>query len=323
MTRRLEWRARSGLALLVAWAPGLVAQDVTSLFERCQSAAPASTTRCLEGALAAQVVLGQTGLLAGLGSEIAGSPTTLGRRIGSTPRLALSVRAGGLPARLPDLTDRQNSPAREARFFLPTLHGSFSLGVFDGFRLMPTVGGFLSLDLLAQTSVVFLPEAQGFDGQVGSLSMGARLGILRETFTLPGITVSASRRLLGVVRMGSVPLGDPTEIEVDPSVASYRLVVGKDLFAVGLMVGVGWDVYTTDARIRVADQLAGSVTIVAPLKASRPLFFGGASLNFLVLQLSAEFGWAKGFTAPSGYSGADFDPTRGTVFGSLAARLTI
>ena len=310
------------LAVVVAFSPRLVAQDVTALAERCQSAAPASTTQCLEGAIASQAVLAATGLLAGLGSDIAGSPTTLGRRIGSTPRLALSVRAGGLLARLPDLTDRQNVPAREARFFLPTLHGSFSLGVFDGIRLMPTVGGFLSLDLLAQTSVIFLREAQGFNGQVGSLSVGARAGILLETFTLPGITVSASRRLLGVVRMGSVPLGDPTEIEIDPSVASYRLVVGKDLFAVGLLVGVGWDAYTTDARIRVGDRLS-SVTVEAPLEASRPLFFGGASLNFLVLQLSAEFGWAKGFTAPSGYGGADFDPTRGSAFGSLAARLTI
>jgi len=85
---------------------------------------------------------------------------------------------------------------------------------------------------------------------------------------------------------------------------------------------VGWHAYTTDARIRVGDRLS-SVTVEAPLEASRPLFFGGASLNFLVLQLSAEFGWAKGFTAPSGYGGADFDPTRGSAFGNLAARLTI
>lgn len=321
--RHLAWGARFGLALMVAFSPGLAAQDVTSLSDRCQSVAPTSTTQCIEGSIASQALLGHTGLVAGLGSEIAGSPTTLGRRIGSTPRVALSLRAGGLDARLPDLTDRQNAPAREARFFLPTLHGSVALGVFDGFRLMPTVGGFLSLDLLAQTSMIFLPKGQGFDGPVGSLSLGARVGILRESFTLPGITLSASRRLLGVVRMGSVSLGDPTEVEVDPSVASYRIVVGKDLFAVGLLLGAGWDVYSTAARIGVADDLAGYVTVEARLKASRLLFFGGASLNFLVLQLSAEFGWAKGFSAPSGYAGAAFDPTRGSVFGSLAARLTI
>ncbi len=321
--RHLAWGACLALVLAVPFSPGLAAQDVTSLSDRCQSVAPTSTIRCLEGAVASQALLGQTGLLAGLGSEIAGSPTTLGRRIGSTPRVALSIRAGGLYARLPDLTDRQNARAREARFFLPTLHGSVALGVFDGFRLMPTVGGLLSVDLLAQSSMLFLPKGQGFDGRVGSLSLGARFGILRESFTLPGITLSASRRLLGVVRLGSVPLGDPTEVKVDPSVSSYRLTVGKDLFAVGFLLGTGWDMYSTDARIGVADDVTGSITVEALLKASRALFFAGASLNFLVLQLSAELGWVEGLSALSGYSGAEFDPTRGSLFGSLAARLTI
>jgi hypothetical protein len=321
--RHLAWGACLALALVLPFSVPLAAQDVTSLSDRCQSAAPTSTTRCLEGAIASQALLGQTGLLAGLGSEIAGSPTTLGRRITSTPRVALSLRAGGLYTRLPDLTDRRDAPASEARFFVPTLHGSVAVGVFDGFRLMPTVAGLLSVDLLAQSSILFLPEGQGFDGRVGSLSLGARLGILRESFTLPGITLSASRRFLGVVRLGSVPLGDPTEVKVDPSVSSYRLTVGKDLFAVGFLLGTGWDMYSTYARIGVADDVTGSITVEALLKASRALFFAGASLNFLVLQLSAELGWVEGLSALSGYSGAEFDPTRGSLFGSLAGRLTI
>jgi len=323
VVRRSPLSGTLALAIMACLSPGLTAQDVTSLSDRCQTLAPMSTMQCLEGAIASQALLGYTGLLVGLGSDVAGSPTTLGRRIGSTPRIALSMRAGGLSARLPDLTDRQNVPAKEAKFFLPTLHGSVALGVFDGFRLMPTVGGFLSVDLLAQTSMVFLPKGQGFDGRVGAFSLGARIGILRESFTLPGITLSASRRLLGVVRLGSVPLGDPTDIKLDPATTSYRLVVGKDLFAVGLLLGVGWDVNSTDARIRVSDGSGGIVATEAPLRATRPLFFGGTSLTLLILQLSAEAGWAKGFSAPPGYSGAAFDPTKASLFGSLAARLTI
>ena len=312
-----------GLALALAISPKLAAQDVTSLIDRCQARAPMATTQCLDGALASQALLAYTGLLAGLGSDLAGSPTTLGRRIGSTPRIAVSMRAGGLSARLPDLTDRQNVPAKEAKFFLPTVHGSVALGVFDGFRLMPTVGGILSVDLLAQTSMIFLPKGQGFDGRIGSLSLGVRVGVLRESFTLPGVTLSVSKRLLGVIRMGSVPLGDPTDVKVDPAVTSYRLVVGKDLFAVCLLLGLGWDAYSTDVRIRVEDGAAGVVATEAALNVRRPLFFGGTSLNLLILQLSAEFGWAKGFSAPSGYAGAAFDPTRASLFGSVAARLTI
>lgn len=323
MILRVPWATRFGLALVVMLSPRVAAQEVTILFDRCQTLGPSSTIQCLEGAITAQALLGLTGLLAGLGSDVAGSPTTLGRRIGSTPRIALSMRAGGLSARLPDLTDRQNVPAKQAKFFLPTLHGSVALGVFDGFRMMPTVHGFLSVDLLAQASMVFLPKGQGFDGRVGSLSLGARVGVLRESFTLPGITLSVSRRVLGVIRMGSAPLGDPTDVKVDPTVTSYRLAVGKDLFAVGLLLGVGWDAYSTDARIRVTDASAGIFATEATVRARRPLFFGGTSLNLLILQLSAELGWAKGFSAPSGYEGAAFDPGRGSVFGSLAARLTI
>lgn len=316
-----------GIVLTLAVPPQLAAQDVTSLVDRCRVRAPMARTQCLDGAIAARALLAHTGLLTGLGSDLAGSHTTLARRIGSTPRIALSMRSGGLAARMPDLTDRQNVPAKEAKFFLPTLHGSVALGVFDGFRLMPTVGGFLSVDLLAQTSAVFFPKGQGFDGRVGALSVGARVGVLRESFTLPGITLSVSKRLLGAIHMGSVPLGDPTDVKVDPTVTSYRLAVGKDLFAVGLLLGVGWDSYSTDARIRVADAVEGVVvTTVATegaLNARRPLFFGGASLNLLILQLSAEFGWAKGFSEPTGYTSVAFDPTRGALFGSLAARLTI
>ncbi len=323
MTRVIPGGVLLGLAQAAAFSSAVASQDVDRLAARCLVVASASATPCLEGAIAGQALLAQTGLLAGLGSEVAGSPSTLGRRVGSSPRIALSLRAGGLEARVPDITDRQNTPSREATFFLPTVHGSVALGVFDGFRLRPTVGGFLSLDLLAQTSVIFFPEGRGFDGNVSALSVGVRVGVIRETFTLPGVTLSVSRRLLGVVRMADVPLGDPTQVEIDPTVSAYRLTVGKDLFAVGLLLGAGWDVYSTDARITVADDLRGIVTVKGPLEAHRALFFGSASLNLLALQLSAELGWAHGVSSPAGYSGADFDPTRGSWFGSLAARLTL
>ena len=59
------------------------------------------------------------------------------------------------------------------------------------------------------------------------------------------------------------------------------------------------------------------------LTSTRTLLFGGASLNFLVLQLSAEAGWAGGLGAVQGYEGAPFDPKAGTGWASLAFRLTI
>ena len=40
------------------------------------------------------------------------------------------------------------------------------------------------------------------------------------------------------------------EVEVESVTTSLRAVVGKNLFALGLMGGVGWDWYDGDAEIR-------------------------------------------------------------------------
>ena len=113
-------------------------------------------------------------------------------------------------------------------------------------------------------------------------------------------------------------------VEVDPTVTSIRATVGKDLLSVGVLLGMGWD------------RLGGSATVLAGLEDGavvqastasfenrRTLIFGGASMNFLVLQLSAEAGLARGFGAVNGYRGTPFDADRTTAYGSLAFRLTM
>jgi hypothetical protein len=316
--------AVSACLCLTLLTPSLLAgQGVNTLAAACAAATPTEAGSCADAALAGRALAGQMGLLAGLGSEVAGSASTLGRRLGTTPRVAVSLRGGGLQARLPDLTDRGSNPPHELSVFVPTLHGSIALGLFDGFRLMPTVGGFLSLDVVGQTSLSYFPQDQGFEGRVGALSFGARIGILRESFTLPGISVSIAHRLLGEGRFGDATSGDPADVSVDPSVTSYRATVGKDLFAVGVMLGAGWDSYSGDFTVRVRDEGGGIATSAASLDSGRALFFGAASLNFLVLQISGELGWARGFSSSAASLGRAFDPTRGSVFGSLSARLTI
>ncbi|MDP2959374.1 MAG: hypothetical protein Q8N53_23345 [Longimicrobiales bacterium] len=280
----------------------------------------ASVVRCTELSVTARSLQADAGLLAGLGSEVAGSASTLGRRLGTSPRIAASARAAFAYTWLPDLADPGSEPSRQATFVVPAVHAGIAVGVFDGFFLMPTVGGFLSLDLLAQTTVVFLPTGDGFDGRASSWGVGARLGILRESFTLPGISVSVTRRDLGPIRFGD-PLGSGGgAVEVDPTVTSVRTTVGKDLLSIGLLAGAGWDRYSGGATLRPAGVPAvsdGSFTH------ARTVFFGGASMNFLVLQLSAEAGWGSGLGVVNEYRGAPFDPTRGTAWGSLAFRLTI
>jgi len=311
-----------GIAALLALAAGPAeAQGVDVLVQRCVDSG-ASPSGCAEAAVTSRALLGQMGLLASLGAPVPGATSTLGRRLERTPRVALSTRVGGVQLRLPDLTDRGNDPARVLKRFVPTWHGSITVGVFDGFRVMPTVGGFLSVDIIGQTSAAFLPTAEGFDGKLGSLSLGARVGVLRESFTLPGVTLSVQKHLMGAVHFASATLGDRAQVDMEPATTSYRLTVGKDLLSVGLLAGMGWDDYSAGTTLITNDD-AGLLASTSEIEASRKLIFGGASLSFLVLQLSLEAGWAEGFSPVPGYTGAPFDASKGSIFGSLSARLTI
>lgn len=315
---RLSSRWPAALAAVSLLAPaGAAAQQ--ALADACVGAG-GNALRCTEAAVAARAVQGHAGLMAGLGSEVPGSAGTLGRRLGATPRVAVSFRTAFTNVGVPDLGDRGEGPSREASFVLPAVQGGLAVGLFDGFSPLPTVGGVLSLDLLAGGGVVFLPSGEGFDGSTSSFSFGARLGLLRESFTLPGVAVSVTRRVSGSVALGDLDAGDRAATSLEPSTTSIRATAGKDLLGIGILAGMGWDRYGGSATISLAE---GPTATTGDFDATRTLFFGGASLNFLVLQLSTELGWAQGFEAVQSYRNVPFDLTSGTVFASLAFRLTI
>jgi hypothetical protein len=114
-------------------------------------------------------------------------------------------------------------------------------------------------------------------------------------------------------------------VDVDPTVTSARAVVGKDLLALGLLAGAGWDRYQGSGRLQMRPDLGGCCGADAEdFQADRLLFFGGASLNFLVIQLAAEAGWARGFDDVAGRAaGGRYDPAAGSLFGNVALRLTL
>jgi hypothetical protein len=324
MSARVVSRGSRLAALALALLPGgVAAQSVEALSSGCV-AAGGDVVRCAELAVTARSLQGHLGLMAGLGSEVAGSASTLGRRLGATPRIALEARAAFANLHLPDLADPGAEPSREASFVAPSIRGGITAGLFDGFQLLPTVGGFLSVDVLAHGSLVFLPTGEGFDGKGSALTLGARFGLVRESFTLPGVAVSVSRRMLGEVAYGFVEGPGGGGVSVDPTVTSIRATVGKDLLAVGVLLGMGWDRYGGSAAIAAADDGGSPIGIAdGSFRSSRTLWFAGAAMNFLVLQISAEAGWAGGFDAVTDYRGAPFDPTGGTFYGSVAFRLTI
>ncbi len=171
---------------------------------------------------------------------------------------------------------------------------------------------------------MLLPDDVGFADDARAFSIGARVGLLRESFTLPGVSVSVARRFLGEVALGDAASGEAAEVRVDPGVTSVRATVGKNVLGAEVLAGVGWDDHGGDVTFGVRDGLGAVVRGSAPVEGTRRSWFVGGSMSFgIVLSLSLEAGLAEGFDPFAAYAGAAFDPSGSSFFGSLGLRLTI
>jgi hypothetical protein len=183
-----------------------------------------------------------------------------------------------------------------------------------------------SLDLLGSVGV--LPHGgRGLAGSPWTAGLGARLGILRESFTLPGISLSAVLRRTGAVHYGAPDGGTVALDHVDD--LSLRAMIGKRLFAIGTALGVGLDHTSSEATLIASCQGICSLALPAPIQArlsqTRGSGFVDLTWTSLVLNLVAELGWQRGGTPASVEppTGDEHLVRRGAPYGSLALRLTI
>ena len=301
------------------------AQDeATRLADACASSNPgALASACLESALAVQAVQGLVGLSASGGSELPGSSSTLGKRFGGTPRLAftagISLVRGDLPVTLAPPAGVASADGVSQVAF----HTAGSAGIFQGFSMAPTIGGILAVDALATFSYVTAPDRIGFEDPATGFGVGARIGILRESFTLPGVTLSLARRWMGTTSLSST---DGDEAEVGVTASSVRLTVGKEFLAFGLLGGAGWDRYSGGASVEVRPSgPSGPVgeASTSSFQTDRMLLYGGVGYTFLVAQVALEGGWAEGAEASPGRAATGFDPEASSLFARLSFRLTL
>ena len=305
----------SGLA-----SPG-GAQAVADLTARCANASGGSAW-CAAGAAAYEAVAAGIGLVAAGGSDIPGTSSTLGWRRGLGPRLAMSARFNGARIPLPAVDQASSSLLPGLRSLVSAASLGVAAGLFDGFRAAPQYGGILALDAIASAGMIRLPRGDGFQGNAFSAGIGARLGLLRESFDVPGISVSAMRRFFGEARLGAD--GAPASLRLESAATSVRAAIGKDLSAAGVMVGAGWDRYSGDATLEgaaVPGERSESVALDGP-PVDRLLVFGALSRTWQVIQVTGEFGWAGGFDAPPDPGTMSHDPGAGSIFGSLSLRIT-
>lgn len=308
----------AAVVALAALAASGAAQTPASLAASCVSGGGESS-RCLTAATTAYSLMGHMGLLSGAWAAVPGTASNLGTRVGGGPRMSFFARISAASWGLPD----PGGSSEETSPVVPATHIGAAAGIFDGFRLMPTVGGFLATDVFGHASFLLPSGSDGFTGAVRAYTVGVRVGLFREGFTLPGASVSVARRFVGSEGFGDLGDGDVSEVTIDPSVTSVRATVGKDLFAVELLAGFGWDDYSGDATVLVPDGAGGAVVTSGPVDGSRRLYFGSAAMTFsLVLTLSVEVGWAEGLAPVPGFTG-EHDPASGSAFGGLSARLIL
>ena len=316
-------RAAAGPVLVLVLA-GLAspvrAQAAAELTARC-AAASLGAVWCVDGTTAYLAASAGIGLAASAGSDVPGTSSTLGWRRGLGPRMALSARFTGARFPLPDLAEAlaPHLPELRSTVFNASLEGA--VGVFDGFRWAPQYGGFLSVDLVASVGVLGLAQSDGFEDNAHSAGVGVRLGLLRESFDVPGLSVSAVRRFVGDVRLGAA--GAPVTVRLEPAVTSVRALIGKEFRAAGTVAGAGWDRYTGTVTIEgpESDRQPRGVTLDGPAL-DRLLFFAGVSRTWQVILVAGEIGWAAGFDDLRDPAARPFAPGVGSIFGSLSLRLT-
>ncbi len=321
---------------------------------------------CVVVAQAVESAQPQLGILLAGGNPTLGTASTGGIRLGVLPRVSASAKANLVFIRLPDilaesaggavqrLNDATGIPA-------PALSGTVSLGVFPGVSVAPTIGGIGAVDLLG--SATWLPlatfDTEGFSaGSVPDFAygIGARVGILRESFTMPGISVSLMYRKLDELSYGDVcerpaPVlqpaegdgytaeggfctvdGDPGEFRLDLTDWSTRAAVSKRLFGLGLTAGVGYDRFASDVGfgLRTPCLSAGAQGCYArfsdlEVDADRWSGFVDGSFTALFATLAVELGWLQGTEPLPAFDelASDFDPKKGTFFGSVGVRLAL
>ena len=320
-------RARARLATLTVGVlcalPASAAAQDDDADAACRSLVSASAiSECRLAVGAARVI--QPRLAAALfgGNPVPGTASTLGMRLGSLPRMSLAFRVTGAPTELPPIQDR--AAGEGSRALLTGITADGALGVLSGFSPLPTIGGVLSLDLIARAAILPLASSKGFDdGAAWGFAAGARLGALRESFTLPGLAVTGTYGRIGTTAFGDPEAGS-TDGFFEGAITDLRLGVAatKRLGLVGLTAGAAYNRYSSDLTAGFRDGLLGQrMEVSGDAVHGRWSAYGNAAFTVLIFQASAELGWQDA-PVPDGIP-ADIGLDPVGWFGGLAFRISI
>jgi hypothetical protein len=239
------------------------------------------------------------GLLVSGGNPVLGGIGTLG----GFPHFALTLRVNATQLKTPDLNydGTGTTVAAGDEIFAPAPLVEAAVGILPGFG----PAGFLSLDVLG--SAQLLPtnavdnltvdkNARSIGDIALGLGFGARVGVLKGRAIIPAVTVSAMYRSIPRITFGDVSGGDNYSFSTNLSATNLRAVAGYKLALLAVGAGLGWDKYTSDARITFQDQTVPTATLRVErnLDNTRTMAFLTAALDLPILNIGAEIGYQFG-----------------------------
>lgn len=283
-----------------------------------------------------------------LGIALAGGNATLGQAstLGGLGHFSIGVRGNVFRGGIPDIakyTQRtsgaspaQQLPTKDQILGLPT--ADVAIGIFGGLPLALTnVGG---VDLIVSAAYVPTIGAPGDDfylkpSQNLQLGYGARIGLLSESILVPGISVTYLKRdlptsaITGKTTYTNATTGVTTATlnitEAKVNTTAWRLVASKSLMFLGLAGGVGQDKFDQGANVNatITSTLQGnpqSVTVNPKQSLTRTNYFLDASLNLILLKLTAEIGQSSGGTVNTFNTFSGGAPAQTRTYGSVGIR---
>lgn len=330
--RRLP-RSLALIALSAFVTPGILNGQASldpDLLARCQAVGLPieGQALCQDVIIAAQLVQPELGLALAGGNPVLGTASPIGTKFRFIPRVYLGGRMNFVWGEIPDILNYPENPTEPAGtvgFSVTMIQLDASVGVFDGFKLGATTGGLASVELLGSLGTMILPAGAGFENDVAGFGLGARIGLLRESFTAPGISFSGEYQWTGRIRYGDVRQGDDAQFGLDLDVASFRAGISKSFVAIGLAFTLGWDHYTSDVDFGVADADGDLVAIVpegAPIGLSSDRWSAFFDISYIVLffNIAAELGWQETETLVTS-RGDDLES--GNFFGAIGIRFSL
>jgi hypothetical protein len=267
------------------------------------------------------------GLLVSGGNPVLGSVGTLG----GFPHFAFTARVNATKLTTPDLNynGTGTTVGKDTDIFAPAPLVEAALGLFKGVG----ASGLLSLDALG--SAQLLPTNQ-IDNlkvdknarNIGSVALGlgygARVGIIKGRAIIPSVTASVMHRDIPRLTFGDVTGSDQYSFSTDLHATNLRAVAGYKLALLNIGAGLGWDKYTSKARIAFQDQTIPGATfnVARDLDNSRTMAFLTAALNLAVLNIGAEIGYQFGKDQNLKTTFEGNDPGDNRLFAGAGLRFT-